>query len=297
MKKIIFVALGAISIVVAGMLVVACTPDVANSPDVQVNEVVQRAPAAAEQGSEDAWADFNAQVEALNAKYTSQSRAQIEPVGNLRELVVFQRVVYADARGGLLGENYSTANNATPNNGLGTIISVAALQSCIEYYYFKDTLEMDTTDNDFTIWIRSTNLITDLTPVSNPCIEIGKRHNELVSYMVNNNYTIAGKSRPQIFREFVEAYEQLYTPMTTAYKQRLLTQAIYDRVPILNSNVTTANENYKNTTTQMSIPSMRNYTNEYIQIVDGASLSTVEKTQMSLFACIAYYSSCLWIVQ
>ncbi len=295
MKKTILVALSAIGFFVAGLLVVACTPESSNTPDVQVSKVAPRA--SAEQAAEDGWADFMAAVEELNERYATRSRAQLDPVGDLREQTVFQRVVYADARGGLLGENYATANNATPNNGLGTMISLAALQSCIEYYYFKDTLEMDTTDSDFTILLRSTNLITDLTPVSNPCIEIGKRHNELVSYMVNNNYTIEGKSNSQIFREFVQAYEQLYTPMTTAYKQRLLTQAIYHRVTILNSNVTTANENYKSTTTQMSIPSMRNYTNEYIQIVDGASLSTIEKTQMSVFACIAYYSSCLWIVQ
>ena len=65
-----FIAFSAIGIVVASLLVVACSSD-SNSPDVQVNKVVQRV--AEDTSNEDVWTDFYAEVEALNARYATST--------------------------------------------------------------------------------------------------------------------------------------------------------------------------------------------------------------------------------
>ena len=297
MKKRFFVALGAISIVVAGMLVVACTPDVANSPDVQVNEVVQRAPAVSEQASEDAWADFNAQVEALTEKYRNQRMGS--NLGYTDDLTTFHKlIVYADVAGAQTGwEDASNQRPVVPNDVIGMATIASVYRSYIPYNGRPDTTTNDTTGINITIVIRDTMNILDLTPVNSPYVIVGKRHNQLMTNLINGNYNSTGKSPYQIFQDFIHAYEQLHAPLTNSYKQAALSRALYARESVLNNNIKAANETYKTNVAQMTLSNMRSYTIEYLQIVDASSLNVNDKNQISLFAAVAYYSSALWIVQ
>ena len=295
MKKTLFIAFSAIGIVVASLLVVACSSD-SNSPDVQANKVVQRV--AEDTSNEDAWTDFYAEVEALNARYAVQSRMISLPQwGADLDMTKFkQLIVVEDAKGSQIGWDYAYNNSATTNNSLATATIVGALRSYEMYRYEPDTTTIDTTGT--TITIINPNRIDNLSLITTPFVLIGQRHNQLLASLINSNYNSTGKSERQMFQDFVQRYEQLFTPMTNAYKQILLTQNVYTtRTPNLTDNVATANENFKTQTAQMSIATLHDYTDEYLNIVNATSLNAYDKMQMSLYASVSYYSGALWVVQ
>lgn len=296
MKKILFIALSAISIVVAGLLVVACTPDAANTPDAQMHKMAQHS--APEQDSAAVWEAFFADVEALNAKYASQSRMVVNPSLNLSDelTTLRQLIIYADVEGAQIGLDLAGNIGGMPNDLLGTTAAFSAYRSYIVYPE-PDTTSNDTTSTGITITMRNPNTIIDLKLVNNPCVMIGQHHNQLLTSMIHSNYNTEGSSSLQIFQDFLERYEQLYAPIHSSYKSRLLSQIRDAKMPHLNANVTTANENFKNRTSLMPIASMRAYTDDYLEIVENTSLNSYDKMQMSVFASVAYYSGALWVVE
>ena len=296
MKKILFIALSAISIVVAGLLVVACTPDAANTPDAQMHKMAQHS--APEQDSAAVWEAFFADVEALNNKYASQSRMVVNPSLNwYDELTTLrQLIIYADVEGAQIGLNLAGNIGGLANDLLGTTAAFSAYRSYIMYPE-PDTTSNDTTSTGITITIHHPNTILDLELEERPCVVIGKRHNQLLASMVNSNYDAEDSSSEPQFLDFLERYEELYAPISSSYKSRLLSQIRDARMPHLNANVTTANENFKNTTLTMPIASMRAYTDDYIEIVENTSLNSYDKMQMSVFASVAYYSGAMWVVE
>lgn len=296
MKKILFIALSAISIVVAGLLVVACTPDAANIPDSQMHKMAQHS--APEQDSAAVWEAFFADVEALNDKYASQSRMVVNPSLNwYDELTTLrQLIIYADVEGAQIGLDLAGNIGGRPNDLLGTTAAFSAYRSYIMYPE-PDTTSNDTTSTGITITIHHPNTILDLELEEHPCVVIGKRHNQLLASMVNSNYDAEDSSSEPQFQDFLERYEELYAPISSSYKSRLLSQIRDARMPHLNANVTTANENFKNTTLTMPIASMRAYTDDYIEIVENTSLNSYDKMQMSVFASVAYYSGAMWVVE
>ena len=42
---------------------------------------------------------------------------------------------------------------------------------------------------------------------------------------------------------------------------------------------------------------MRNYTDDYLNVVNAAQIDGYDKFQMCVYAGVAYYSGALWIVQ
>ena len=296
MKKILFIALSAISIVVAALLVVACTPDAANIPDAQMHKMAQHS--APEQDSAAVWEAFFADVEALNAKYASQSRMVVNPSLNwYDELTTLrQLIIYADVEGAQIGLDLAGNIGGRPNDLLGTTAAFSAYRSYIMYPE-PDTTINDTTSTGITITIHHPNTILDLELEEHPCVVIGKRHNQLLTSMIHSNYNTEGSSSEPQVQDFLERYEELYAPISSSYKSRLLSQIRDARMPQLNANVTTANENFKNTTSLLPIASMRAYTDEYLEIVENTSLNSYDKMQMSVFASVAYYSGALWVVE
>lgn len=296
MKKILFIALSAISIVVAGLLVVACTPDAANTPDAQMHKMAQHS--APEQDSAAVWEAFFADVEALNAKYASQSRMVVNPSLNLYDelTTLRQLIIYADVEGAQIGLDLAGNIGGMPNDLLGTATALSAYRSYIMYPE-PDTTSNDTTNTGITIRINHPNTILNLELEEHPCVVIGTRHNQLLASMIHSNYNTEDSSSEPQFQDFLERYEQLYAPISSSYKSRLLSQIREARMPHLNANVTTANENFKNTTLTMQIASMRAYTDEYLEIVENTSLNSYDKMQMSVFASVAYYSGALWVVE
>jgi hypothetical protein len=295
MKKILFIALSAISIVVAGLLVVACTPDAANTPDSQMHKMAQYS--APEQDSAAVWEAFFADVEALNAKYASQSRMVVNPSLNLYDelTTLRQLIIYADVEGAQIGLDLAGNIGGMPNDLLGTATALSAYRS-YKMYPEPDTTSNDTSSTGITIRIHHPNTILNLELEEHPCVVIGKRHNQLLASMVDSNYDAEGSSSEPQFLYFLERYEQLYAPIHSSYKSRLLSQIRDAKMPHLNANVTTANENFKNRTSLMPIASMRAYTDDYLEIVENTSLNSYDKMQMSVFASVAYYSGALWVV-
>lgn len=296
MKKILFIALSAISIVVAGLLVVACTPDAANTPDAQMHKMAQYS--APEQDSAAVWEAFFADVEALNAKYASQSRMLVDPShSSYDELTTLrQLIIYADVEGAQIGLDLAGNIGGRPNDHLGSTAAFSAYRSYIAYQH-PDTTSNDTTNTGITIRIHHPNTILNLEFEEHPCVVIGKRHNQLLASMVDSNYDAEDSSSEPQFQDFLERYEELYAPISSSYKSRFLSQIRDARIPHLNANVTTANENFKNTTLTMPIASMRAYTDDYLEIVENTSLNSYDKMQMSIFASVAYYSGALWVVE
>ena len=296
MKKILFIALSAISIVVAGLLVVACTPDAANTPDAQMHKMAQHS--APEQDSAAVWEAFFADVEALNDKYASQSRMVVNPTPSLYDelTTLHQLITYEDVEGAQIGWEVACNIGSTPNDLLGTTAAFSAYRSYIAYQH-PDTTSNDTTNTGITIRIHHPNTILNLELEEHPCVVIGKRHNQLLASMVDSNYDAEGSSSEPQFQDFLERYEELYAPISSSYKSRFLSQIRDARVPHLNANVTTANENFKHRTSLMPIASMRAYTDEYLEIVENTSLNSYDKMQMSIFASVAYYSGALWVVE
>lgn len=296
MKKILFIALSAISIVVSGLLVVACTPDAANTPDAQMHKMAQRS--APEQDSAAVWEAFFADVEALNAMYASQSRMVVNPSHNLYDelTTLRQLIIYADVEGAQIGLDLAGNIGGMPNDLLGTATALSAYRS-YKMYQEPDTTSNDTTNTGITIRIHHPNTILNLELEEHPCVVIGKRHNQLLASMVDSNYDAEDSSSEPQFQDFLERYEELYAPIHSSYKSRLLSQIRYARMPHLNANVTTANETFKNTTSLLPIASMRAYTDDYLEIVENTSLNNYDKMQMSVFASVAYYSGALWVVE
>ena len=296
MKKILFIALSAISIVVAGLLVVACTPDAANIPDSQMHKMAQHS--APEQDSAAVWEAFFADVEALNAKYASQSRMLVDPShSSYDELTTLhQLITYEDVEGAQIGWEVACNIGSAPNNVLGTTAAYSAYRSYVVYQHL-DTTSNDTSSTEITIRIHHPNTILNLEFEEHPCVVIGKRHNQLLASMVDSNYDAEDSSSEPQFQDFLERYEELYAPISSSYKSRFLSQIRDARIPHLNANVTTANENFKNRTSLMPIASMRAYTDEYLEIVENTSLNSYDKMQMSIFASVAYYSGALWVVE
>ena len=298
MKKIIFVALGAISIVVAGMLVVACTPDVANSPDVQVNEVVQHAPAAAEQGSEDAWADFMAEVEALNERYASNgdgpaTRNYLDP-----DVLIpnpnWPDIPGWDIKGALVAVEMTRILNV--NGEIRIMDHVTVIIAAVYSHIAKLTAgaSQDAGAN-YSISLRNIASISNLTN-SHAAVLIGTRHNQLLSALYADGFDSSDMSYEQMMQAFIDKYEDLYAAVPRDAREILLNSRV-NRTPNMTDEVESMNEQFKTTTSSMTLARKRNYTDEYLGIVGTAQVDAYEKFQMSMYAAMSYYSGALWLVQ
>ena len=295
MKKKMFIAFSAVSLFIVGLLIVACSSDT-NDLAVVPQTVKRQAPQ--DLSSESDWADFYAKVEALNAKYATQNRSIVLPgIGLHDELTEFkQLILVADAAGTQLGWEGATngINSLTADDIMAMATATGAYRSYIALPN-PDTTIVDTTD--ITVTLRDPNTIADLNGVS-PCVTMAKRHNQLLGTMMGNNYSSTGKSQGDILLDFIHGYEQLFgVSISNSNESSLVNYVRLARTPSLTNNVINANQTFQEATISMSMATMRNYTDEYLGVVAGASLDAYDKMQMSIYASVMYYSNALWIVQ
>ena len=285
-----FIAFSAVSLFIVGLLIVACSSDT-NDLAVVPQTVKRQAPQ--DLSSESDWADFYAKVEALNAKYATQNRSIVLPgIGLHDELTEFkQLILVADAAGTQLGWEGATngINSLTANDIMAMATATGAYRSYIALP------NPDTTD--ITITLRDLHTIADL-KVASPCVTMAKRHNQLLGTMMGNNYSSTGKSQGDILLDFIHGYEQLFgISISNSNESSLVNYVTLARTPSLTNNVINANHTFQEATISMSMATMRNYTDEYLGVVAGASLDAYDKMQMSIYASVMYYSNALWIVQ
>ena len=294
MKKIMFIALSAISIVVAGLLVVACTPDAANTPDSQMHKMAQHS--APEQDSAAVWEAFFADVDSLNAEYAvlmndMTNKRLIDP--DLTTLRPDTSIVEWDIRGALYGVEITRSfNNSNITISLpGTTI----LSAVYSYYQYKRLEDFSIQDIEFGITLRPLNSIYHLNN-SHPSTLLGKQHNQLLVAMIESNFDSTNLTYTQVVQAFINKYEQLFTPVPRNIITLLRGSGLDSRVP-MTINVQQANRQFRNATLTMSIPTMRNYTDDYLNVVNAAQIDGYDKLQMCVYAGVAYYSGALWIVQ
>lgn len=294
MKKFMFIALSAISIVVAGCLVAACSSD-SNTPDATPQKMVQKS--AQEQSDDANWADFYAAVDSLNTEYAllmndMTNERYIDP--GLTEFMVDTSIVDGDIRGALHGVEFTR----TFNNGNLTISlpGTTIMSAVYSYYKFKFVEELDNQDIHFRLTIRNLNSIYHLNN-GHICTLLGKQHNQLLVAMIESNFDSTNLTYAQVIEAFINKYEQLFTPVPTNIKTLLRGSTMADRVATMSTYVQQANTQFRNATLTMTMLTMRNYTDDYLNIVNAAQVDEYDKMQMCVYAGVAYYSGALWIVQ
>lgn len=293
MKKILFIAFSAISIVVVGCLSVACSSD-SNTPDATPQKMVQKS--AQEQSDDANWADFYAAVDSLNAEYAMYmndltNKRLIDP--DLTTLRPDTSIVSWDIRGALNGvELTRSSNNSNITISLpGTTI----LSAVFSYYKYKMLEDFINQDIEFRITLRPLNSIYHLNNTHLSTL-LGKQHNQLLEAMIESNFDSTNLTYTQVVQAFINKYEQIFTPVPRNIKT-LLSRSILDRGASMTINVQQANTQFRNATLTMSMPTMRNYTDNYLNIVNAAQVNEYDKMQMCVYAGVAYYSGALWIVQ
>ena len=125
---------------------------------------------------------------------------------------------------------------------------------------------------------------------------VGKQHNQLLVAMIESNFDSTNLTYTQVVQAFINKYEQLFTPVPRNIITLLRGSGLDRRVP-MTINVQQANTQFRNATLTMSIPTMRNYTDDYLNVVNAAQIDGYDKFQMCVYAGVAYYSGALWIVQ
>ena len=292
MKKTMFIAFSAIGIVVACLLVVACSSD-SNSPDVQVNKVVQRV--AEDTSNEDAWTDFYAEVEALNARYAAStgnmSRIGVGAFDNIimRPDPIAPDIAGRDIVGAIYGAEMGRSNSNGDNFSLRWTVIPAVWYSYMAFAAAQDD------DSEYTISIRNIQTIGDLTN-SHPCVALGKQHNQLLSVMLNANFDSSNMSNRQIIQAFINKYEQLFSVIPANVENQLLNMEA-GRTPRMTINVQDANQRFRTATYSMTISTARSYTDDYLDVVNASQVDDYDKLQMCINAVMAYYSGALWVVQ
>ena len=126
-------------------------------------------------------------------------------------------------------------------------------------------------------------------------VEVGIRHNVLIDKLIKGKITFNNISDRQAMNLLINQYESLYSTINAGLKSALLGDASV-RVPDINSNVRQANQNFRLSVANLSTSNLRNYTTEYLSIVDRTISNDTDKMYMSTYASQMYYSTALWVV-
>jgi hypothetical protein len=301
MKKILFIALSAISIVVAGLLVVACTPDAANTPDAQMHKMAQHS--APEQDSAAVWEAFFADVEALNDKYGSSgsvtgSRSIDDDLTTPYPNPNMPDIPGRDIIGALYGAQMS--RNSNSQNYIFSLPMTVIPSLVYSYYAFKVASD-DVEDNNDSIQaptritLGNIHTILDLTN-SSVFVTLGKQHNRILSEMIASGFDSSNMSPRRVIQSFINKYNQVYSPISASLQNQLLDISV-DANPTMDINVERSNRQFRVSTASMSPREMRDYTDEYLDIVSSSQVDSYAKVQMSINAAMAYYSGALWVIE
>lgn len=280
MKKNFFIAISVVSVFAMGMLMVACTSK-SNSlnpnEDVAFEESVQQV----KETSSDEWEAFYAAVDELNSKYFPKiNLAKFFAAGDDAETVqelyeIFETDALAAAAAFFGGSTWQERIVSAVVNG-----AVAS--------YLKSQ------ESDCQVTTRSPGLIDELDH-SSVGVVVGQQHNVILYQLMRHNFDGNGLTRKEIMTEFVQTYEQLYSPIDNTFKRALINGSL--KMPILNTNVEQANHQFKIAASHLLIGGLHDYTEEYLSVVERTISNEEDRLSMQIYASQTYYSTALWMVR
>ena len=289
MKRRFFIAMSVVSAFVMGLLMVSCSSEsntLSPNEDAVFAESIQQV----EETSSEEWEAFNAAIEELNAQYFPQNSTacyaflsdSMKNEDDTNELK--KQIVYADIDGAIEGAGIGSDVGGVTGAIIGAIL-VGAYESYKEY---------DLSRNEAIITTNALKMINNINGTSIG-IEVGIRHNVLIDKLIKDKITFNNISDRQAMNLLINQYESLYSTINAGLKSALLGDTSV-RVPDINSNVRQANQNFRLSVANLSTSNLRNYTTEYLSIVDRTISNDTDKMYMSTYASQMYYSTALWVV-
>lgn len=308
MKKKIFMVLSAVAVLAMGVLVVACSKDSnALHPNEEiVVEEVAPAPTLQKTNSAAEWEAFNLEIEKLNEKYLApEIKGKAMRVGrDSEELSLAQvwEIAEADAIGAgvgglifgavgtLIGGATGGANGAITGGAAGTIaggVTVGVAFSILKWKSLTCSGAMVSINPPTSIeGIESDTLIA----------LIGEQHNIIVEDFINNPTDLTNISDAALLEDILARYERLCGSISDSVRTTIVTTGL-NEVRNFSLEVEKANFDFKEATMDMNKNQIRDYTEEYLQIVDANLSNSDEKFLVATYAGVAYYSSSMWEVK
>lgn len=295
MKKSIFVAISAISVLAASLFLAACSPKSSSlnpNEDAMLIESTQQS----QETSAEEWERFYAAVEELNAAFFPNNHCVCYALANdsiddTEELK--KKIVYADIDGALegagLGATIGGATGSIQNAGIGAIAGAVIVGAYESYKTY------DLSKSEASITTKSLQTITQIDGTSIG-IDIGMKHNILIDKLIRRNVTFENMSYQQAISLLIDNYETFFSPIDAAIESALL-GSTNAKAQIPSDNVIQANQNFKQATARLSITNLHNYTTQYLRIVDRTISNDTDKIFMSTHAGQLYYSTALWVVR
>lgn len=295
MKKSIFIAISAIIVLAVGVFLIACSPkssSLSPNEDAMLVEPTQQS----KETSAEEWETFYAAVEELNATFfpnhqcVSYSLAN-DTIEDTQELK--KKIVYADIDGALEGAGLGATVGGEIAESLGA--TIGTIVGAVVVGAYESYKAYDLSKSEATITTRPLNTLTQVNDTSIG-VEIGMKHNILIDRLIKSNVSFENLSYRQAINLIINRYETAFSPIDSRLKDVLLGD-IDVFVPTINNNVVQANQNFKQSATNLSTDYLHSYTTAYLQIVNQSIPNEIDKMYMSTYACQLYYSTALWIVR
>lgn len=295
MKKSIFIAISAISVLAVGLFLTACSPKSSSlnpNEDAMLVEPTQQE----QETSAEEWERFYAAVEELNAAFFPNNHCVCyalasDSIDDTEELK--KKIVYADIDGALegagLGATIGGIIAGAPNAGIGAIAGAVIVGAYESYKTY------DLSKSEAMITTKSLQTITQINDTSIGS-RIGIMHNILIDKLIKRNVTFENFSYQQAISLLIDNYETFFSPIDAAIESALL-GSTNAKAPIPSDNVIQANQNFKQATASLSITNLHNYTTQYLRIVDRTISNDTDKIFMSTHAGQLYYSTALWVIR
>lgn len=295
MKKSIFIAISAISVLAVGLFLTACSPKSSSlnpNEDAMLVEPTQQE----QETSAEEWEVFYTAVEELNATFFPNQQCisytlANDSVDDTRELK--KDIVDADIEGALAGANLGGDIGSSIGGRTGA--TIGAIAGAVIVGAYESYSAYEASKNEAMIRTASLQTITQINDTSIGS-RIGIMHNILIDRLIKRNVTFENFSYQQAIGLLIDGYESYFSPIDSEIKSALLGEMMI-KTPILNDNVVQANQTFKRTTINLSIAELHNYTTRYLRIVDRTISNNTDKTYMSTYAGQLYYSTALWVVQ
>lgn len=282
MKKNFFIAISVVSVFAMGMLMVACTSK-SNSlnpnEDVAFEESVQQV----KETSSDEWEAFYAAVDELNSKYFPKNVFAKYVVASSNDTTAHEREVWEIVQVDALAAAAAFYGGSTWQERIVSAVVNGAVAS-----YLKSQ------ESDCQVATRPLGLIDELDH-SSVGVVVAQQHNVILYQLMRHNFDGNGLTRKEIMTEFVQTYEQLYSPIDNTFKRALINGSL--KMPILNTNVEQANHQFQIAASHMLIGGLHDYTEEYLSVVERTISNEEDRVPMQIYASQTYYSTALWMVR
>lgn len=281
MKRLVFIGL---SIIMFGITIVSCTSD---NECVLTSEMEELQMINASVNTELEWNAFNQALDSLNKKYLpNQSLNKKQLTGHT---FVPKAISYADAVGAVKGLEIV---DRLPNGQFQvepTTVIFSVINSLDKY---KEYLDLETTSTPLTP-IRNIKSILNLYSNS-PYADLGLKHNIIISDLLSRN-GVMDMSDQELVDLIIVLYEKCFSAIWPSTKS-FLRSANYFSPPTASSNVMQTNLQFSAIIYPMSAVTKRNYTDDYLSLVDSTLSDNLEKCQIMSYASVMYYSESLWLI-